>query len=526
MSTVAAAGAAQAHKPVGMQAYFQRRSAGDELDVLSVLYDGLRQGGKRAILDFEGDIQDGDRIATRVAALQDWLRRRGLVQGDRVAVMLNNSMGHIALIYALMLSGLVWVPVNTRLRGAGLQHILRHCRPALVISEPAYREEIDEAGIASERVAELSEGLQDASPAALRRATVKDTDVLCLLYTSGTTGMPKGVMFTHRMMRIATESALIVADVRPGDRLFVWEPFCHIGGAQMLLLPFLQPVMLNVVERFSISRFWSQWRRAGSTHLHYLGGVMDMLSRIPKEEIPADVRVQVAWGAGLSADVWRKVVEQFGCRIRECYGMTECSSFATYNAAGSPGVIGKPLPWITAMLCDDEGREVERGQIGEIVLSTDLEGAFFPGYLDNPEATRGARIGNRLHTGDLGRQDENGDFMYVGRRNDSMRVRGENVSAWEVERVFMEHEAVQSCAAVGVSAQIGEQEILLYVQFKDGCALPWQELAQWAHPKLASFQLPRFYKEIDRFELTLSERIRKHLLDKDTAGAWDRKLNS
>ncbi len=526
MSTAAATDLPRTREAAGMQAYFQRRSAGDELDVLSVLYDGLSQGGRRPVLDFEGDVRNCEQIAASVAGLQGWLGRRGLVQGDRVAVMLNNSMGHIALIYALMLSGLVWVPVNTRLRGAGLQHILRHCGPELIISEPAYRDAISEAGMAAEQVAELDEEPQAEVPAALRRTEVKDTDVLCLLYTSGTTGMPKGVMFTHRMMRIATESALIVADVHPGDRLFVWEPFCHIGGAQMLLLPFLQPVMLNVVERFSLSRFWNQWRRAGSTHLHYLGGIMDLLSRVPKEEIPHDVRVRVAWGAGLSADVWRKAVEQFGCRIRECYGMTECSSFAIYNATGNPGVIGRPMPWITVTLRDDEGREVEQGRIGEIVLSTGLEGAFFPGYLDNPEATRSVRIGDMLHTGDLGRRDKDGNFMYVGRRNDSMRVRGENVSAWEVERIFMEHEAVQSCAAVGVSAQVGEQEILLYVQFKNGCALPWQELAQWARPKLASFQLPRFYKEIDRFELTVSERIRKHLLEKDAAGAWDRQSDS
>ena len=229
------------------------------------------------------------------------------------------------------------------------------------------------------------------------------------------------------MMRIASEATLRVANAKAGDRLFVWEPLCHIGGAQMLMVPFLEPVQLHVVERFSASRFWEQWRGAGATHLHYLGGILDILAQAPQ---PPQSHIQTAWGAGVAARSWDAIRQRLGCEIRECYGMTECSSFATLNASGKPGSIGRPLPWLRVELLGQDGLPVAPGEAGEIVLSSDIEGAFLPGYLDNPEASRRALRDGRLHTGDSARRDADGDYFFIGRATDSMRVRGENVSAW------------------------------------------------------------------------------------------------
>src|SRR5690606_33130644 len=106
----------------------------------------------------------------------------------------------------------------------------------------------------------------------VRDQEVGPLDPLCIIYTSGTTGAPKGVVFTHRMLRIASEAAILVANIRKGDCAFMWEPLCHIGGAQMLMVPFLVDAELYLVPRFSASRFWNQWKAAKATHLHYLGG--------------------------------------------------------------------------------------------------------------------------------------------------------------------------------------------------------------------------------------------------------------
>lgn len=283
-----------------LHTHFPPRLEGDAIDVAPLLEQGLRQAPGRVVFVFEGQAVTCGELRERIDRLRAWLAGRGLRQGDRVAVMLSNSAGHIALIYALILSGLVWVPVNTRLRAAGLQYLLRHARPRLLVAGDEYAEAIEQARqygvpLASGTDIDAVAARADVAPAALPPARIRHADTLCIIYTSGTTGAPKGVLFTHRMMRIASEATLRVANAKAGDRLFVWEPLCHIGGAQMLMVPFLEPVQLHVVERFSASRFWEQWRGAGATHLHYLGGILDILAQAPQ---PPQSHIQTAWGAG------------------------------------------------------------------------------------------------------------------------------------------------------------------------------------------------------------------------------------
>ena len=508
----------------GFSDYFESRGDDDQLDVIGLLARGLDGQAQRCLVSYDGRGVTVAEMRSHVAAIQQRLKAAGIERGDHVAVMLPNSVDHIALIYGLILLGAVWVPVNVRLRGPGLKYVLEHSKPKMFIYDHEFAESVgDIMREARHCISDWREALDsEQSAGVIRQNAVRPQDALCIIYTSGTTGAPKGVVFTHRMLRIASEAAIMVAGIKAGDRAFMWEPLCHIGGAQMLMLPFLVDAQLHVVQRFSASRFWQQWQEAKATHLHYLGGVLDVLMQLPEPEIAGSQSINVAWGAGVSAQSWQPIRERFGCELHECYGMTECSSFATLNSTGTPGAIGKPLPWFTLELLDDDGKPVARGEIGEIVLASDLEGVFLPEYLDNPEATQKALRNGKLYTGDSARELPDGNYVFVGRRTDSMRVRGENVSAWEVERVFVEHPAVKAVAAIGVTSDIGEQDILLFVQLQPGAEMDWAALVQWAQPQLANYQLPRFYKRVEQFDLTPSERIRKHLLPRSSADAWDR----
>ncbi|SAK69125.1 AMP-binding enzyme [Caballeronia catudaia] len=501
--------------------YFAHRHAEDELDCVPLLAAGLRMAPARTVVHFDDHAITCEDAARHIAQLQRWFADVGLVQGDRVAVMLGNSPEHIHLIYALVLSGLVWVPVNTKLRAAGLEYLLQHAEPKLFVIDGDFDAVTASIDCGASRRVRLP--AFDASETNARFTTpdIGVHDPLCIIYTSGTTGAPKGVVFTHRMMRIASEAALKVADARAGDRLFLWEPLCHIGGAQMLLLPFLEAVTLCAVPRFSASHFWAQIERAGATQLHYLGGVLDILMQLPEDAQPTSHTLRVAWGAGVSAPAWERIQDRLGVRLRECYGMTECSSFATMNATGKPGSIGRALPWIGVELLDADGQPAKEGEDGEIVLTSKVDGTFLPAYLKNPDATRAALRNGKLHTGDRARRDADGDLYFIGRQTDSMRVRGENVSAWEIERIFAAHPAIRASAAIGVTSAIGEQDILLNVQFKDE-PVDWDAMHAWARERLASFQLPRYYRAVETFELTASERIKKHLLPRNIEGAWDR----
>lgn len=501
--------------------YFPQRHSQDALDCAPLIAAGLRGNAAGAVLHFDEQAVTRAETAQRIAQLQRWFADQNLVAGDRVAVMLGNSAEHIHLIYALILSGLVWVPVNTKLRRAGLEYLIEHAEPKLFVSEPVFDEVTDGIEYGSTRRIGLPAFDPNDASATVFTPSIDPGDPLCVIYTSGTTGAPKGVVLTHRMMRIASEAAMLVADVRPGDKLFLWEPLCHIGGAQMLLLPFLEALELHVVPRFSVTQFWAQIARSRATQLHYLGGVLDILMQLPDDAQPDTHTIRVAWGAGVSASAWTGIESRLQVRLRECYGMTECSSFATLNANGKPGSIGRALPWIDVALLDENGEPVADGEAGEIVLSSRVEGTFLPTYLKNEDATRSALRNGKLHTGDSARRDADGDLFFVGRRTDSMRVRGENVSAWEIERVFAQHPAIRASAAIGVASAIGEQDILLHVQFKD-VTVDWDAIHAWAAERLASFQLPRYYRAVTHFELTPSERIKKHLLTRDVSDAWDR----
>ena len=509
--------------------YFPQRTPGDDLGVVSLMEHALRTRGGRIFLRFEDQEASFADIAQQISSIRAWLSGAGICPGDRVAVMLSNSRIHVALIYALILCGAVWVPVNTRLRESGLGYIMAHCRPELVVTEMQFADEV--------RRAANSEALPTpvhcieavkwpaASALEISSACADPSRPLCIIYTSGTTGAPKGVVFTHRMMRLAGEAALMVAAAGKGDCLFVWEPLCHIGGAQMLLTPFLVDLQLFVVERFSATRLWEQLAQAQATHLHYLGGILDVLMQSPVGPREGDHSLRVAWGAGVRPEAWNAIRERFGWRLRECYGMTECASFATMNDIDAPGSMGRPLPWMNVDLVEADGLVVAGAGVGEIVLSSLINGNFLPGYFDNPTATAQTLQNGKLHTGDMARRDAEGNYYFVGRNSDSMRVRGENVSAWEVEHVVERYPGVRAAAAVGVASDVGEQDILLYVQ-ADAAPLDFADLALWASERLAAFQVPRYFCQVAGFERTPSERIRKHLLSRNPAGAWDRQKNA
>lgn len=500
----------------------------DDAGFVSLLTTRAAAEPERVYARFCGEPVTYAEIERRSAAFAAHLRARGIVAGDRVAVMMRNSIATIAVVFGLARAGVAWVPVNAQQRGEGLRYLLTHSQPRLVVADAELAPQIAEA-MASEAelplLAHAPGGELDAVLSRQERFTEPapaPEAVFAIMYTSGTTGRPKGVIVSHRMLRLAAESVALLSDAKPDDVFFVWEPLYHIGGAQLLPLPMIRGVTLAMVERFSASRFWDQVRAEGASHIHYLGGILQILLKQPPSPRDRDHGVRIAWGGGCPADIWPQFRKRFGVDIRECYGMTEASSLTTCNLSGVVGSVGTPMPWFTVRLEDAEGRPVPAGARGEIVIETSVPGAIFPGYLDNPEATAKALRPDGFHTGDLGSFDPQGNLYFHGRMTDSVRCRGENVSAWEVEHVAAEHEAVEDCAMIGVAADVGEQDIKLFVKPRAGARIDPQALSGWLGQRLAPYQNPRYIAVVDEFERTASQRIMKHRLSPRLDDCWDR----
>lgn len=480
--------------------------------------------GQRPYATLDGTNCNFGELYRASEAIGHTLADAGVTAGDRVVVMMRNSPYSLALVFALLRRRLVWVPVNPALMGDALDNVMRTTEPKLAFCEADVSEKLQvSAALTNTKVNVVT---NTAFPTYVGEAPVVDLpkpqDLAAIMFTSGTTGPAKGVMVTHMMLELACHSVALCTDLRPEDKFFMWEPFYHIGGAQVILLPLFYDVTLTMVEKFSGSRFWQQVSESGCTHIHHLGGIIQILLKQPESTFDTNHKVRVAWGGGCAPAAWRPFEERFGVQIRECYGMTECSSLTTYNDQNVVGSVGRPLPYFNVRLLDDNGNIVGAGEgKGEIVVTTTLPGAITEGYYRNPVATEKAVRVDGFYTGDLGSWDEDGNLYFHGRTGDSIRCKGENVSAYEVESVANRHPDVEESALVGVKAEIGEYDIHLFIEPRVDSAPDEQEVWNWLAERLAPHQRPRFITFVDKFPRTPSQRIQKHLLAVASETRWE-----
>lgn len=468
-----------------------------------------------------------NRLANSLAGL-------GIKPGDHVATMMANSPRHIHVMLALAKLGAVWVPINVHLKGPSLEFTLDHSHPRLIIADFVHRDLLlPHLGKTEFRIwiggtaeGDLAyEALEAGGSVANPPYAPSASDVLCISYTSGTTGQPKGVLLTDKMMRACGYGCALCGDLRSGDVVLVWEPIYHAGGNQMVALAIVHDVTIVLTEKFSASNFWKEVRKNKVTAFHYLGGILQILLKQPRRPDDADNPVRTAWGGGCTIESWREFEERFAVVINEDYGMTETSSYATFNTFRKVGSIGKPLPYFAVQVGDEEGRQVPPGVIGEIMVKEKEKSLLLQGYYRNPEATSAALHNGWLHTGDLGRYDEDGFFYFLGRKKDSVRRRGENISAWEVERVINDHPDVVESALIAVESDVGDEDLKIVIKPVAGVKPDPSQIAAWCADRMPYFQVPRYFAFVDDFLKTPTERIKKETLSRSTQDCWDREAH-
>ena len=499
--------------------------------VRELMDDLAREQPDHVLARFEDDAFSVREMTERADRLAHGLLAADISPGDRVLVMLPQHIDHVVTIFALLRTGIVWVPVNAHSKGEALLFLAEHAQPAAAIVDDAYGDAF-EALLAVRGIEKVIWRGRPGGPLAFETLAQTDAsgplpagpgpdDAVCLSYSSGTTGEPKGSLMTDRGLRISAQTCVHVAGMGRGDVMLMWEPLYHLSGAQVTLVALQTLSTFALVPRFSASSFWAQAKHYRATHVHYLGGVLPILLKQPASPADRDHGVRIAWGGGCPPNVWKQVEDRFGVRIREGYGLTEMTSFVTGNRTGRVGSIGLAIPPFDVRIVDDEGGPAPDGETGEIVVKPEVEGLTSKGYFRNDAANAAVRRGGWFHTGDLGYRDTDGYFYFVGRKKDSVRRRGENVSAWEVERIINQHPAVEESALVGVPSELGEDDLKIILRLTEGEALQPLDLIRWCEERMPYFQIPRYVAFTTDFPRTPTQRIKKPDLPRTVHDCWD-----
>jgi crotonobetaine/carnitine-CoA ligase len=480
-----------------------------------------------------------DRETNRIA---HGLQRLGVVAGDRVALILPNSLTLVRLWFAAAKLGAVEVPLDPELRGRLLAHVLANSAPAVVCCHASALDALagqsvdtvvvvdgspDDAraaGVTANRILEVGEVLDgdDSAP----DVHVHDADPLAILYTSGTTGPAKGVLMSHNHFHAFTEMFARNLELTASDSYYTPLPLFH-ADAQLfgVYFPLIYGTRGTIDGRFSASRYWDNVRASGATATNMLGAMAHILWK--RDPRPDDATNPLRVSQVLPMIPFRREFEQrFGLAIATAYGQTE-TNFVAYDTPGDwrEGSCGRPAPGFQVAVVDAHDRPLPPGESGEIVVRHEHPYTVSSGYFGMPEQTVAAARNLWWHSGDRGHFDADGWLYFDGRIKDVIRRRGVNISAHEVESIVDEHPAVLESAAVAVPSELSEDDIKVVVVTRDGAELTVEELIEHCVRHLPRHMVPR-YVEVRRSALprTSTEKVAKEVLRAEgiTIGTVDR----
>ncbi len=439
-------------------------------------------------------LQDG---ARRVAAL---LTEKGIGPGDRVGLVLPNVPPFPVLFYGALAVGAIVVPMNPLLKGREVKYYLEDSGASIVF---AWKDMAEEAGKGADAVgiecvevepAGFLELLAQQEP----REEVADRDeedTVVLLYTSGTTGKPKGAELTHANMATnAAVSAETLVELSEDDVVMGCLPLFHCFGLTCgLNAAVLAGACLTLVPRFDAAKAMEV---VGRDRVTVFEGVPTMYAGMLHVENPDDydmssLRTCISGGSAMPVEVMKNFEKAFDCVVLEGYGLSETSPVASFNQPDrerKPGSIGLPVRGVEMKLVDDDGQESPEGEVGEIAIKGEN---VMKGYWGKPEETEESLRDGWFLTGDMARRDEDGYYFIVDRKKDLIIRGGYNVYPREVEEALYEHEAVAEVAVIGIADDDLGEEVGAAVALKPGCDVGEDELQAFAKERLAAYKYPR-----------------------------------
>jgi crotonobetaine/carnitine-CoA ligase len=464
------------------------------------------------------------------------LQTLGVQQGDYVLSWLGNGPRALTTWFGLNYLGAVYVPLNTAYRGSLLQHVVLDTNARLMIGDhrliprlneikTGQLEKVVSVGGGSTQIAGVQvlpdDSLNNASGelAPLSRP-IQPWDTHAIIYTSGTTGPSKGVLSSY--LHIYSTGRAYPID--GNDRTMVNIPLFHQSGIGAVYRMLMHGGSIALVESFNTYSFWDKVRQTGTTTLTLLGAMAPFLMKQPPGDKDRDHPLRMVTMVPLGEDA-AAFSERFGVQIYTAFNMTEtsCPIFSGPNPK-LPGTCGRARDGVELRIVDENDCEVPVGQVGELVIRTDMPWAMNHGYHNNPEATARAWRNGWFHTGDAFRKDEEGNYYFVDRMKDAIRRRGENISSFEVENEVCAHPDVREAAVIPAKSEFSEDEVMVVVAPVPGRAINARDLISFLAGRLPHFMIPRYVRVVSELPKTPTHKVQKYLLRADgvTEDTWDR----
>ena len=518
-------------------------SSGEEHTVVELLDRRLDADPDAPYLDVCGSTSTAAEVASVANRLANVYRELGVAPGDRVATLVENSAEAMFAWWGAVRGGAVAVPINTAYKGEYLRHQLADSGARVLVVTADLTDRLERVDVDTlEHVVVIGDGPGDELWDDLLGADdtpptvdVRPSDLATFIYTGGTTGPSKGCMLSHNYHEALARQIGICWGRTADDVVWTPLPLFHFNAIVTAVLgPLVYGGRAAIYRRFSVSNFWSEMNRTQATITSTLGTMAYLLAHdedrpeMPASGAPeANTSLRLLGAAPLPVEIDERIRSRFGIEtFSGAYGVTEASLISWQP----PGVRNKPNAagivndeYFDVRIFDDDDRELRRGTDGEIVIRPKRPQVMFEGYWGRPEATVGTSRNWWYHTGDIGRIDEDDYLFFVDRKADYLRRRGENISSFEVERIFMSHGALADVAVHAVFSELTEDDLKVTATLEAGAELTEEELFRWAVDELPYFALPRYIEF--RAELPRSpvgRVLKRELRDEGVTDAtWD-----
>lgn len=466
------------------------------------------------------------------------LKALGVKPGDPVLAWLPNGSELLRIWFAANYLGAIFVPLNTAYRGAILEHAINLTEARLLVAHgqlverlaPLKLERLETVICSSEKpkTEGLAAQIQCLEPTALIGNTedlselppIEPWDTQCVIYTSGTTGPSKGVLSPY--LQLYTTAVVNYGRMETGDCILVNLPMFHVGGTSAIYAALLRGGSIYLVDGFNTREFWNQIKRGNcSTSAGLIGAMAPFLSAAEPNERDKDNPLRYMTMFPINEQTVA-LGQRFDFSHITGFNMTEVSTPLVSDVDSQVHFsCGKPRSGVECRLVDEWDMEVPAGQTGELIVRSSYPWTMNSGYLNMPEQTAEAWRNGWFHSGDMFRQDEDGNYFFVDRRKDMIRRRGENISSVEVEAALLRFPGITEALAVGVASEVGEEDVMGVVVSSEELSL--KDLHSFLQEQLPYFMVPRYFRRVEDIPKTNTNKPRKIIFREQgvTEDSWD-----